>query len=372
MTISDSTKPFAPNWRNILVVIPTHLVGLLAIPVYVYGFGGTLTTADWILMVAMYAFSVLGICIAYHRGLSHRAFGMNRPLRMISLLAGTSAGEGSALSWCSDHRRHHIYEDTPADPYNVNRSFWWAHIGWLLGSPTTTDFSNVKDLERDPLLRFQHKYYGILYVASSYLLPMFIGALYGRALEGLLFGGFVRLFFVNQATFMINSYAHYFGRQPYSTKSTAKDSWLLAFLASGEGWHNYHHRFPFDYRNGPKVWQWDPGKWFIYSASKMGWAWNLKRTPDIEILKAQMETAKEKKPVQSPVLQELEVKISEAYQKWNKAALEWNLKTEDFKRRRSQEWDEAKESLATTRAEYIALYRQWWAEVRATLNSQTA
>jgi len=368
--LGTSSQPFSPNWRNILFVIPSHMIGLIAYPLYVW-LGGGFAWIDLAIFLAMYALSAGGICVGYHRGFTHRAFSSNKIVKFFGLFGGAAAGEGSALSWCSDHRRHHLYEDTERDPYNVKRGFWWAHMGWMLGSPTTTDFSNVKDLAKDPMIKNQSDYYIVWFLVSSFVLPTLLGALFDRAWAGLLCGGFLRLFCVNQATFFINSWAHYFGSQTYSLRCTARDSWILAFLAWGEGWHNYHHRFPFDYRNGPRTIDWDPGKWMIYGFSKIGWCWDLKQTPEVEILKAKMETAKLKEPAnETPLLKELEKKLTSAYQKWNQTHLAWNDGKMVDRVLESQEWKSSRKALLQARRDFFKLYRRWKREFEMGLRSQ--
>jgi stearoyl-CoA desaturase (delta-9 desaturase) len=367
---SNSRKPFSPNWRNILFVIPSHLIGLTAYPLYVW-LGGGFAWVDLGIFLGMYALSAIGICIGYHRGFTHRAFSSNAIVRFLGLFGGAAAGEGSALSWCSDHRRHHQNEDTDEDPYNVKRGFWWAHMGWMLGSPTTTEFSNVKDLAENRMIKNQSDYYILWFALSSFVLPTLVGALFDRALAGLLCGGFLRLFCINHATFFINSWAHYFGSQTYSIRCTARDSWILAFLTWGEGWHNYHHRFPFDYRNGPRTYDWDPGKWMIYGFSKLGWCWNLKQTPEVEILKAKMETAKLKEPaVASPLLSDLEAKVLKAYQTWNQIHLSWNQKDVVNRVLQSREWKSSRRALKQARKDFFKLYFRWKREFEMGLRTQ--
>ena len=368
--VGDSQLPFSPNWRNILFVVPSHLIGLIAYPLYVF-MGGGFAWVDLAIFLGMYCLSAIGICIGYHRGFTHRAFSSNSLVKFLGLFGGAAAGEGSALSWCADHRRHHLYEDTAKDPYNVNRGFWWAHMGWMLGSPTTTDFSNVKDLEKDPMIKNQSDYYIVWFAVSTFVLPTVVGAFFDRAWAGLLCGGFLRLFCINQATFLINSWAHYFGSQAYSLRSTARDSWILAVLTWGEGWHNYHHRFPFDYRNGPRTIDWDPGKWMIYAFSKMGWCWDLKQTPEVEILKAKMETAKLKEPAhETPILLEIEQKLMAAYKKWNRNHLASQESEMMSKVLNSKEWKASRRALKQARKDFLRLYSTWKREFDMGLRTQ--
>lgn len=362
---SDSTSPFQPNWLNLGFLAPIYVVGVLGWPIYLW-MGGDIVWGDIALFFFMYAISAMGITVIYHRGMSHRGYKMKSPLKFLGMMAGSAAGEGSILAWCADHRRHHLYEDTPRDPYNVNRGFWWAHIGWIFGAPSTTDFSNCKDLSQDQMIYNQHRYYILYYIFSAFILPMGIGALFGRPLEGLLLGGFTRLFVVNQVTFMVNSWAHYFGRQPYCQKITAKDSLLVAVLAFGEGWHNYHHRFPFDYRNGHRFYHWDPSKWAISAFHRLGLAHDLKTTPEFEILKAKAEILKQKAAVQTPPssLTILEEKLMESYQKWKLSFMEWQKLRQEVSNRRSERLKELKAQVQVARREFKFYYAQWKPSLR--------
>jgi stearoyl-CoA desaturase (delta-9 desaturase) len=368
---SDSAEAFSPNWRNIIFLSLIYGVALVGWPIYFFS-GGGIEWADVGIAFFMYLLSVPGICVGYHRALSHKSFKMNPLMKFLCVFSGSTTGEGSALSWVSDHRRHHRYEDTPKDPYNVNRSFWWAHMGWLLGSPTTTEFSNCRDLERSALLRNQHNWYIVWFVVSSFVLPTALGALFGRPLAGLLFGGFVRLIIVQQFTFMINSYAHYFGRRPYSKKITARDSLLCAIMASGEGWHNYHHRFPFDYRNGHKFYHWDPAKWIIQVSAKLGMATDLKSAPPSEILKACVEAQKDMIKEPSPAMKKLTAKMEEALKKWEQLSFELAMKKEKRAAELDQKVKVLKQRVNEARDEFKRSYVEWQAQVRQNLRLRRA
>ncbi|PIR23666.1 MAG: hypothetical protein COV44_01720 [Deltaproteobacteria bacterium CG11_big_fil_rev_8_21_14_0_20_45_16] len=364
---STSSLGFDPNWKNIGFLIPIYVFGLFGWPVYLY-FGGGIQWPEVAIGFLMYAFSIVGICVGYHRGFSHRSFKMSPFMKWIAVFCGSSTGEGSVLSWCADHRRHHRYEDTELDPYNVNRSFWWAHMGWIIGSPTTTEFSNCPDLYREPLLRNQDKFYVPWFLVSSLLFPLALGFVFDRPLASLLLAGFTRLIIVQQFTFMINSYAHYFGRRPYSTTITAKDSLICAIMASGEGWHNYHHRFPFDYRNGHRAYHWDPAKWLIYVGQFLGLTRNLIRTPQAEIYRARLQTQRAKWSLEDhPHLTKISDRMDEALQKWQKLSVEW----EALKARKHDDWEAKwrplKQKIHEARADYIIAYQNWKLQLEKTV-----
>jgi len=142
---------------------------------------------------------------------------------------------------------------------------------------------NIVDLDRDPLVRWQHRHYWTLSFSLNVLLTLGLGYIVGDAIGGLLLLGFLRLFICHHTTFFINSLAHYWGARPYSEKSSARDNAVIALLTYGEGYHNFHHTFQWDYRNGLRWYQFDPTKWLIGLLSYTGLARDLKRTPPEQI-----------------------------------------------------------------------------------------
>jgi stearoyl-CoA desaturase (delta-9 desaturase) len=139
-----------------------------------------------------------------------------------------------------------------------------------------TDFANVRDLEKDAIVAWQHKHYWLLVILMNVALPLSLGALVGDAIGGLLLMGFLRLVVCHHTTFFINSLAHFWGRQPYSDRNSARDNAIIAMLTYGEGYHNYHHTFQWDYRNGIRWYHFDPSKWLIATLEKCRLASNLK------------------------------------------------------------------------------------------------
>ena len=154
-------------------------------------------------------------------------------------------------------------------------------MGWMLFKLwPQPPIDNVADLKKDPLVMWQHRHIHLLAVLVSFGLPTLLGALWDGwigALGGFLIGGVAKVVMLQHGTFLINSACHTFGRQPYSTRCSARDSFFMALFTMGEGYHNYHHEFQHDYRNGVKPWQWDPTKWLIWSFSKIGLTSGLRR-----------------------------------------------------------------------------------------------
>ncbi|MSR63958.1 MAG: acyl-CoA desaturase [Planctomycetes bacterium] len=238
-------------------------------------------TSPWTLGLGVLWFALCGVGITggYHRLFAHPTYKAHPVLRFFYLVFGAAAVQNSALKWSADHRVHHQKTDQVEDPYNISRGFWWAHIGWVLvHAPKEIDLRSVKDLSADPLILWQDKHYVALAVVFCGLLPLGLGFLWGDPIGAVLVAGFLRLVAQWHATFAVNSFAHYIGSQPYSTANSARDSVWTAMISMGEGYHNFHHRFQADYRNGVRWYHFDPTKWFVWSMEKVGLTSDLRRT----------------------------------------------------------------------------------------------
>ncbi|MEM9016762.1 MAG: acyl-CoA desaturase [Verrucomicrobiota bacterium] len=278
------------NWFTSSFLILTFLVSLIGVPLFFVFFG-----FDWFYFALFAVFFILtgmSITLGYHRLFAHRSFDAKKPVKLFTLLFGAAAFEDSALDWASDHRQHHKHvDDEHEDPYSISRGFFWAHMGWIFFKLYPRELANVGDLKKDQLVMWQHRHHRVIGVAIGLLLPTLIGALYGGmigAFGGLLFGGVARLVAVQHCTFFINSLCHTIGRRPYDSKTSARDSWIMAIFTFGEGYHNYHHSFQHDYRNGVKPWQWDPTKWAIWCLSKVGLVSKMRKVAEEKIVLAEI------------------------------------------------------------------------------------
>ena len=223
----------------------------------------------------------------YHRLFSHRAYKASWPVRFLFLCVGAAAFENSALKWSSDHRVHHQHVDTDQDPYAISRGFWHAHWTWVMEAKDRPRDS-VGDLEQDPLIRWQHRYHFWIGGVVSALPVLTVGWMTHNVIGQLIIGLLLRIVATHHSTFLINSAAHWFGTQPYTDANSARDNALLAPFTFGEGYHNYHHMWQWDYRNGPRWYQWDPAKWLIAAAAWVGLARGLRRVPATEIQRARV------------------------------------------------------------------------------------
>jgi stearoyl-CoA desaturase (delta-9 desaturase) len=265
------------RWDVSAVLFGTFLVAVTCVPVYgfMYGFEPAL----WIGFGIFLAWNGMSITAGYHRLWAHKSYQAHWLVRIGYALGGALSIQNSIKVWASNHRTHHRYtDDVDQDPYSAKRGLWFSHMGWMLRDypASQTDFANVKDLERDPIVVWQHRYYWPLVILMNIVLPMSIGAVLGDMWGGLLLIGFLRLVICHHTTFFINSLAHFWGNQPYSDRHSARDNGILALLTYGEGYHNYHHTFQWDYRNGVRWYHFDPSKWLIAALAKARLASNLK------------------------------------------------------------------------------------------------
>ncbi len=264
------------------------VLALIAAPVYGYYYGYGWEHALWFIIT--FSFCNLSITAGYHRLWAHKAYQAHSSLRFVYAIGGAFALQNSVLHWSSDHRPHHKFVDNnDKDPYSAKRGFWYSHIGWMLRNyteDTYSDYSNCRDLQKDKIVMWQHKHYLALALITNVGIALLLGVIYGDIVGMLLIVGALRLFLSHHSTFFINSLAHIWGSQPYTTKNTARDNGLLAFFTFGEGYHNFHHIFESDYRNGIRWWQYDPTKWLIKCCAWLGLAKSLRVTPKIRIEKA--------------------------------------------------------------------------------------
>jgi len=338
---------------NLFMFVFTSVVAAIAVPWY--GLAHGFTTATWCTSLLFTVANGMAITAGYHRLWAHRTYEAHWSVRAGLLLFGTMALQNSVWAWASGHRTHHLHvDDVDLDPYSARRGFWFSHLGWMLreyGSGKE-DFSNIPDLKRDPLLAFQHRHYLPLALALNVGLPVLAGVLLGDVWGMLILAGFMRLVWSHHVTFFINSLAHMWGKQPYTEDNTARDNPVLAVITYGEGYHNFHHLFAHDYRNGVRWWQWDPTKWLIGALSLLGLTRRLKRTPVFQIQKALlgMQFSRARKRLahlpdgSHPYLETLRTKLAHEYEHFLGAIADWARVKEEWlnekKRAVVEQWEQ--------------------------------
>jgi stearoyl-CoA desaturase (Delta-9 desaturase) len=243
--------------------------------------------ATLIAAAVFYVVSGLGITAGYHRLFAHRTYRAAAPVRWFLLAAGATAFQNSALSWSADHRAHHSDTDGDGDPHAITRGVWFAHISWLFRRrEASADVTRLTDLWAVPSIRLQHRWYAVIAIGLGLVAPAMIATLWGDPIGGLLVAGFLRSAVLLQATFCVNSLAHLLGTRRFDAHSSARDSTVTALVTFGEGYHNFHHRFPYDYRNGMRWWQYDPSKWMISLLARVGLATNTRTASTTTIARA--------------------------------------------------------------------------------------
>lgn len=275
-------------WTNVLLFSLTFAVAAIGVPAYAILVGFSWT--EIIATVLCLGYCGMSITAGYHRLWAHKTYDAHPLLQLFFAIGGAFALQNSALHWSSDHRVHHKFVDqNDKDPYSAKKGFWFSHIGWMLReyqAQRYSDYSNVRDLQSNKIVMWQHNNYLLLTVLTNFGIPLLLGVLTGNMLGMLLSVGVLRLVLSHHFTFFINSLAHIWGKQPYTDTNTARDNGWLALVTYGEGYHNFHHIFEFDYRNGIRWWHFDPTKWLIKGCSFIGLTHNLKVCPEDKIVKA--------------------------------------------------------------------------------------
>lgn len=265
------------RWMAVIFMPLIALIGIFGTPAYIYYQG--LVFSETALFFFYLIMTSLAITVGYHRFFSHAAFKTNQFVCFLLLFFGAATFQKSALRWASQHRQHHQFTDTDFDPHNSRRGLFFCHVGWIMFYKHDVNFDNVKDLSRNKLIQHQHDHYDLWSVTAGLLTPMLIGWWIGHPLGAFIMTFCLRVTLVLNMAFFINSSAHMSGAKTHDKTASAGDSLFWALLTNGEGYHNYHHKFPNDYRSGHCWYHWDPSKWFIFLLSKLGMARNLKRTP---------------------------------------------------------------------------------------------
>lgn len=275
-----------------LVAIGATVIPFLGfVGAVIYGYMQGVSIWAFVILFALYAVNFFGITIGYHRLFTHRGFETFKLVKVGLALAGAMAIQGPLNRWVANHRRHHAFSDKPGDPHSPHahgdegfipfaKGVWHAHIGWLFDREKTVMHKFAADILKDKTISRIDRFYG-WWIVLSLLVPTLLGwGLIGGwqgALEGLLWGGFARLFLVYHVSWSVNSICHIFGSRPYKTSDKSRNNFIMGIIAFGEGWHNNHHKFPGSVMHGLRWWQIDFSGYFILMLEKLGLAWGLKR-----------------------------------------------------------------------------------------------
>jgi stearoyl-CoA desaturase (delta-9 desaturase) len=238
----------------------------------------------------------LGICLGFHRLLTHGSFETYRPVRWFFATLGTLAGEGPPIMWVAAHRKHHIHSDQDEDPHTPNHGGWWSHVLWMLPKHETRYWSEMyrryaPDMLNDKFVRFLNRNFlwlqlamGLLLFASGWLIG---GVPLGVSL--LVYGLFVRSIYVLHVTWFVNSASHIWGYQNYETDDNSRNLWWVGLLAFGEGWHNNHHADQRRARHGHRWWELDLTYAVVWLLERCGLAWNVVKKPSVKAANSVLE-----------------------------------------------------------------------------------
>jgi len=371
VTQKKSTCPSWPiNWVNTFFLVITGLIALIGMPLYLYFMGISWPLVGvFVFYLAATGFSITG---GYHRLFAHRAYDVSRPVKLFFLLFGAAACENSVLKWAADHREHHRFVDQEADPYNIQRGFFFAHMGWIfIQRPANISPDNVGDLLQNPLVRWQHRSYVPIAILVGGVLPLVVGYFLGDAWGCFLLAGVTRTVIIHHSTFLINSLCHYMGNQPYSLKDSSRDSALVALLTLGEGYHNFHHRFQYDFRNGVRWYHFDPTKWLIKTLEIFRLAKDLQRAPEVHIFKARLDMqrgrveerlsglSQEFRAAMEQKITATHVALLTAYSRWRNLKTEYRSVRETVDNKRQKLILELRHDLQRARSHFLTTQASW-------------
>jgi len=271
-------------WYNVIVVGLWHIGSVYAAWKL---FPQASSSELLVLWINLWWWSGLGITAGAHRLWAHKSYKAHWSLKTLLMLCNAMAFQGSIFEWARDHRVHHKGSETTSDPHNAKRGFFFSHVGWVFVRKHEDVIREGKkismaDLREDRIVMFQKKYYLPLVLLANYIFPTVLGAVFfGSAWRGFWIGGVFRHVWVLHMTWCVNSIAHLWGDRPYNPRSNPAENLIVSIGAIGEGWHNYHHKYPHDYATGE--WgifsgQWNPTKFFIDVCAALGLAWDMKRS----------------------------------------------------------------------------------------------
>jgi stearoyl-CoA desaturase (delta-9 desaturase) len=271
----EALRRQVPAWGPIIWLGVIHL-GVLAAPF-------TFTWQALIAMVVLHWFTGgIGICLGFHRQLTHTSFSTYRPVRWALALIGGLAGEGSAIDWVANHRKHHALSDKPGDPHSPHDGAWWSHVFWLCWTSNAEEHEKhikrwAPDMLKDPVFDWLGRNFLAVNIVFG-LMTSGVGYLIGgtsMAISFLVWAVFVRLAFVLHSTWFVNSASHIWGYRNYQTTDDSRNNWWVALVSYGEGWHNNHHAYPRMAMHGHRWWEIDMTYAAIRLLKLCGLAWDV-------------------------------------------------------------------------------------------------
>lgn len=280
-------------WRNLIAFVYLHVGAVYGL--YLIFTDIHILTTVWVVNIGLIC--ALGITVGAHRLWAHRAYKAKWPMRFALMLCQTTAFQNHIYEWVRDHRVHHKFTDTDADPHNAQRGFFFSHMGWLLVRKHPEVFKkgatvDMSDLEQDPIIVWQRKLYIVLMPLCCFFFPMWVPCYFWN--ETALNAWYANVFRYTVSlnlTWLVNSAAHIWGMKPYDNTIGPTENKAVAFCAMGEGWHNYHHVFPWDYKAAELGnYKLNVSTAVIDLCAKLGLAYDLKTIPSDIVKKRAMRT----------------------------------------------------------------------------------
>lgn len=267
-------EPLKLSWASVVFFTSVHALALLAPWFFSWSALGITILLHWFL-------GSIGICLGYHRLLSHRSFQVPKWLEYVIALIGAAALQGGPIFWIAGHRLHHAHtEDEEKDPYSARKGFWWSHMLWIL-YPKSDFFDSDRyfryapDLARDPFYLWLDKYFLLLQI------PVGVGLYLLGGWSYVIWGMCVRSVFLWHSTWFINSVTHMWGYRTFETNDNSRNLWWAAIVTYGEGWHNNHHAYPNVAKAGWRWWEVDVTWWAIQVLRALGLATKVVMPPAI-------------------------------------------------------------------------------------------
>lgn len=243
------------KWKflNIFSISIVHIIALYSIYFTIKYSRNLFLNILWIIIVSILA--GFGVTAGVHRLWCHKSYKAKTPFRIFLAFCYSIAGQNTIYDWVRDHRSHHKFSDTSADPHDASRGFWFSHVGWLLMDKHKDVIEKGKcidmsDIIADPVVSFHTKYFIPLKILCCFVLPTVIPVYLWNEdwLVAILSQVFFRYVFTLNSTWLVNSAAHMWGNKPYNENILPSENKFVSFFSIGEGWHNYHHVFPYDYK----------------------------------------------------------------------------------------------------------------------------
>ena len=266
------------NYINTIILTINHIGSI-------YAYNYISNYKDILSLLFLYQLNAIGITAGLHRLWSHKSYQARLPTKILLMILSSAANQGSIFHWVRDHRVHHKFSDTEADPHNINRGFFYSHVGWLLLKKEKRVIEEGKkidlsDLKSDKVVMLDKYLWPYDDIFICYILPsIYTYYYYNNFMKGLFLFGFLRWTVLAHATWCVNSIAHWYGDRPFRKNIKPVENKWVSLVAVGEGWHNWHHTYPYDYACSDEgiFLRWNPTKLFIDILGFFGQTYNHKR-----------------------------------------------------------------------------------------------